>query len=236
MEIHGVNETVEWSSLFGIKVDGNDKMSSPSDLFGKEILPGYTVESEYGTLKFNPIIVPDFSKRSEEFESFKMCFNDIKKFINEKDLLEKGDYAFFMRKHISWLPIDYGEDKVYDFARALDASFCCRVFESGVFLHYNTCSLFAPCDLSGWRYIQDTLSYNDLVVTKTLSYSTGVYIQSLGVCKGKVSYSRSNTPEIVDEVFTHIPTHNYLSWAFHCASSNGSLINSCSKKPVILFT
>lgn len=78
MEIHGVNETVEYSSLFGIEVNGIGRMFSPSDLFGKEILPGYTVESEYGTLKFNPIVVPDFSKRSEEFESFKMCFNDIK--------------------------------------------------------------------------------------------------------------------------------------------------------------
>ena len=38
MEINSVKETVEYSSLFGIKVDSIDKMSSPSDLFGKEIL------------------------------------------------------------------------------------------------------------------------------------------------------------------------------------------------------
>ena len=236
MEIHGVNETVEYSSLFGIEVNGIGRMSSPSDLFGKEILPGYTVESEYGTLKFNPIVVQDFSKRSEEFESFKMCFNDIKNFINEKNLLKKGDSAFLAKKNISWLPIDYGYNKVYDFARALDTSFCCRLFESGVFLCQGTCSLFAPCDAPGWKYIQDILSYNDLVVTKALSYSTGVYIQSLEVCKGKVSRSRLHTPEIVDEVFKHYPTHHYLSWAFHCASSNGSLMDSCSKEIVRLFT
>lgn len=63
-------------------------------MFGKEILPGYT--SDYGTLKFKPIIVPDFSNNLEEFESFKLCFNDIKKFLIEKDLLEKGDCSFFM--------------------------------------------------------------------------------------------------------------------------------------------
>ena len=235
MEIHNVNDQFECSSLFGINIDNIYKMSSPSDFFGKEILPGCTVESEYGTLKFNPIIVPDFSNNHEEFESFKLCFNDIKKFITEKDLLEKGDSAFFMKKHISWLPIDYGLNKLYYFARALDTSFCCRLFETGVSLRSDTCTLFAPCDYPGWRYIQDILSYNYLVVTEALSYGTGVYIQSLGVCKGKISNSRSNTPEIVDEVFMNIPTHNYLSWAFHCASSNGSLMNYCSKKIVRLF-
>ena len=122
------------------------------------MLPGYTTESEYGVLKFNPIVVPDFSSNDEEFESFKMCFNDIKKFIIEKDLFEKGDIAFFMRKHISWLPIDYGDNKAYDFARALDTSFRCRLFKSGVSLRYDTCSLFAPIDQPGWRYIQDILS------------------------------------------------------------------------------
>ena len=75
-----------------------------------------------------------------------------------------------------------------------------------------------------------------MAVTKTLSYSSGVYIQSLGVCKGRVTYSLSHTPEIVGEVITHIPTHNYLSWAFHYASLNGSLMDSFSGKIVSLFT
>ena len=100
-------KTVEYSNLFGIKVDFSiDKISSPSDLFGKVLLPQYTSESEYGVLKFNPIIVPDFSNNDKDFETFKIIFNEIKKFIIEKDLLEKGDLAFYMRKHISWLPID----------------------------------------------------------------------------------------------------------------------------------
>ena len=113
MEINSVKETVECSSLFGIKVDSIDKMSSPSDLFGKEILSWYIAENEYGVLKFNPIVVPDVSNNKEEFESFKVYFNDIKKFMIEKDLLEKGNLAFFMKKLISFLPIDYGNNKVY---------------------------------------------------------------------------------------------------------------------------
>ena len=161
MEIPSVNEPIEFSSLFGIKNDSFDKISSPSDSFGKEILPEYTIESEYGTLKFNPIIVPDFSNNIEEFENFKICFNEIKKFIFEKDLLEKGDSAFYMKKYISWLSIDYGENKIYDFASTLDTSFCCRLFESGVSLRNDTCTLFAPMKAYNWRYIKDALSYND---------------------------------------------------------------------------
>ena len=119
MEIHNVIGSEECSNLFGLNIDIIDKISSPSDLFNKEILPGYIVESDYGTLKFKPIIVPDFSNNLEEFESFKLCFNDIKKFLIEKDLLEKSECAFFMKKTISFLPLDYGESKIYDFVGPL---------------------------------------------------------------------------------------------------------------------
>jgi len=94
MEIPSVNESIEFSSLFGIKNDSFDKISSPSDLFGKEILPEYTIESEYGTLKFNPIIVPDFSNNNEEFENFKICFNEIKKLYLRKICLKKETRPF----------------------------------------------------------------------------------------------------------------------------------------------
>ena len=235
MEIHNANKTPQYSSLFGIKDYNIDKISSPSDLIGMELLPEYTSESEYGVLKFNPIVIPDFSNNDEEFEYFEMCFNDIKKFITEKNLLEKGDAAFYMKKHISWLPIDYGDNKVYDFARALDTSFYCRLFESGEHLRYDICTLFAPCDKPAWRYIPDILLYNKTNVNRTLSYSTGIYIQSLGICKNKISYPDSHTNEIICKIFNHIPTYNYLSWAFHYASLNCSLMNSFSGKTIALF-
>ena len=56
-----INEKLEYSSLFGIKDYNIDKISSPSDLIGLELLPEYTSKSEYGVLKFNPIVIPDFS-------------------------------------------------------------------------------------------------------------------------------------------------------------------------------
>ena len=53
MEIHNANKTPQYSSLFGIKDYNINKISSPSDLIGMELLPEYTFESEYGVLKFN---------------------------------------------------------------------------------------------------------------------------------------------------------------------------------------
>ena len=39
-----------------------------SDLFGKEILPECIFESEFGKLKFNAVVIPDFSKDKVELE------------------------------------------------------------------------------------------------------------------------------------------------------------------------
>ena len=91
-------------------------------------------------------------------------------------------------------------------------------------------------DQPGWKYIKDILSYNDLTVDKALSFYTGIYIQSLGLCKNKISYSYtdSHTPLIAVEIFKHILKYNYLSWAIHYASLNGSLMDSLSGKIVRL--
>lgn len=64
-------------------------LSQPSDLFGKEILPECSFESEYGILKFNVIVVPDFSNDKVELESLTNHFDKIKAFIKEEDLLKK---------------------------------------------------------------------------------------------------------------------------------------------------
>jgi hypothetical protein len=47
---------------------------------------------------------------------------------------------------------------------------------------------------------------------------------------GEVSPSMSHTPEIIDEVFKHLPIQNYLSWAFYYASSNESSLTPFSKE------
>ena len=83
-------------------------MLQPSDLFGKEILPDCTFESEYGKLKFNAVFVPDFSKDKIELELLTRHFDDIKAFIKEKDLLKKSEIA----KQISDKVISHASDLI----------------------------------------------------------------------------------------------------------------------------
>ena len=73
-----------------MSVSAKDKIdvsliSQPSDLFGKEILPECKFESEFGKLKFNAIIVPDFSNDKIELENLTKHLDEIKNFIKEED-------------------------------------------------------------------------------------------------------------------------------------------------------
>ena len=65
----------------------------PSDLFGQEILPECTFESEYGKLKFKSVFIPDFSKDEIELELLTRQFGDIKAFMEENDFLKKSEIA-----------------------------------------------------------------------------------------------------------------------------------------------
>ena len=69
-----------------------DDILQPSDLFGKEILPECTFESEYGTLKLHLVVVPDFLD-NEIVIRFEKCFDKIKAFMKEDDLLKKMRYV-----------------------------------------------------------------------------------------------------------------------------------------------
>lgn len=96
-----MDERPQYSSLFRVKVCNINKISQPSYLLGKEMLPECTVKSEYGTLKFNLIVIANYSNNGEELEDFTMRFDDIKRFMNEEDLSEKEDIAHFLRTNIS---------------------------------------------------------------------------------------------------------------------------------------
>lgn len=80
-------------------------LSQLSDLFGKELLPECSFESEYGKLKFNAIIVPDFSNDEIEVKTLTKHFDKIKAFIKEEDLLKKSviiDSIFWIVPHATF--------------------------------------------------------------------------------------------------------------------------------------
>ena len=120
-------------------------ISQPSDLFGKEILPECTFESEYGKLKFNAVVVPDFSKNKMELELLTKYFDDIKAFMKESDLLKKSEIIepiFGFVPHVTFGRVTFGLDltKSYLFINILRASIKFRLFENGEQLHFSICS------------------------------------------------------------------------------------------------
>ena len=62
-----------------------------SKLFGKEILPECTFESEYGKLKFNSVIVPYFPDKASN-KNFEQIFFMLKALMRKRDLLKKMNW------------------------------------------------------------------------------------------------------------------------------------------------
>ena len=215
-----------------------DDVLQPSDLFGKEILPECTFESEYGILKFHSVVVPDFSDNEECFKDFAKCFGSIKNFMKENDLSKKHEissYIPFCITPLASIPYKYANE-AYNFAKRITANFACRFFENGVSLSWDIYSVFCPSVINFIELNHDILLYNNSPISEALSYGTSQYILAIVQIKAS-SDERSNMPfikasKIINEVSASCPTHNYLSWALYRASSNKSLLNSyyeCNK-------
>ena len=171
-------------SVGGNKIDVSSILQ-PSDLFGKDILPECTFESEYGKLKFNAVFVPDFSKDKIELELLTRQFDDIKSFIKEEDLLKKRAIAkkisenvhFHVSELINKGVTQYWCDEKCGFRNILRSNVSFRLFEEGTCLNYSICKEFRYS--SPDEFNSGILSYNDRPVKHPLMYGAGVYIAAL---------------------------------------------------------
>ena len=70
--------------------------------------------------------------------------------------------------------------------------------------------------------IHSLMSWNEIPVTQPLACSTGIYIQSLGKALNPNASGDFYYPELKDDILKDklFPSHNYLSWALHGASSD----------------
>ena len=208
-------------------------ISQLSDLFGKELLPECTFKSEYGKLTFKAVIIPDFSKDEIELKHLTKHFDDIKAFMKEDDLLKKSeiiDSIFGFVPHVTFGKVTFGLDltKSYLFINILRASIKFRLFENGGQLQCSICSNF------GYEMSPKThslMSWNDVPVVQQLACSTGIYIQSLGKALNPNARGVFRAPELVDDILkdNRFPSHNYLSWALHGASSDKLLLSFVAK-------
>ena len=209
----------------------------PSDLFGREILPECTFESEYGKLKFNSVVVPDFSKDKIELELLTKQFDDIKAFMKEKDLLKKSEIAKQISKNvcshaselISKGITQYWWNEKCDFRNILRANVSFRLFEEGTCLNYAICNEFRYS--SPDEFNSGILSYNTSPVKHPLMYGAGVYIYAIKKALKPSIRCNKEIQKISEKIlFAGLPKHNYLSWAFYNASLDDELLSFILEK------
>jgi len=221
-------------SNFSIKENHITKeITQPSDLFGQEILSECTFESEYGKLTLGPVLVPDFSSDEKGAVRLKEEFENLKLFIAEKDFPRKGDIVKLIYKNEFSLLIPDGKLEDSDFSRSseafteftliLKASIEARLFEIGHSIDYKLCREFGygePAFLSTGRVL-----YNDVPVIQPLSCAGGVFAYCLHYALNPDIFCPSDYVDLRDDILNKgVPTHNYLSWAFSCASRDEWMI------------
>ena len=81
-------EDIETSSI------KTSQIKQLSDLFGKTIIPEQAVENQYGSLKFHPVVMPDFSANREDLGFLNEHFEDIYEMVTTDDLFRKDRIAF----------------------------------------------------------------------------------------------------------------------------------------------
>ena len=195
-------------------------ISKPSDLFGKEILPECTFESEYGKLKLSAVVVPDLSENKAQLELLAKQFDDIKALMKEDDILNKSKIASRLfieaRRFIPSVDgYEYGNTKDYfttvqerqmDFRNLLRLGILLRLFETGISMRYGN-SVIQP-----------------------LACATGIYILCLGKYLNPQNVCDLDFPDTLARIKEiGIPRNNILSWALFNASSDSALLYNVSK-------
>lgn len=222
-------------------------ISKPSDLFGKEILPECTFESEYGKLKLSAVVVPDLSENKAQLELLAKQFDDIKALMKEDDILNKSKIASRLfieaRRFIPSVDgYEYGNTKDYfttvqerqmDFRNLLRLGILLRLFETGISMRYSICLEFGfdQYDSTMAKDILNSLmSYNGNSVIQPLACATGIYILCLGKYLNPQNVCDLDFPDTLARIKEiGIPRNNILSWALFNASSDSALLYNVSK-------
>ena len=204
------------------------EITQPSDLFGQEILPECTFESEYGKLTLGRVVVPDFSSDEKGSVRLKEEFDKLKSFIEEKDLSRKLDIAdqIYENEFVKAVPGNRSgtpnrvlrSSKTFsEFIDSLSAIVHAQLFELGLYSRVEICSDFgynARAPLSS-----RVVFYNNAPLTQPLSCAVGLYIYCLRCALDTRNFCVYQ--DVLDRVLINeLPTHNYLSWACSRASAD----------------
>lgn len=211
------------------------EITQPSDLFGQEILPECTFESEYGKLTLGRVVVPDFSSDEKGSVRLKEEFDNLKSFIEEKELSRKLDIAdqIYKNEFSATAPLVVSDfdarnsGAFSEFLHFLKAGVRARLFEIGKNLDNCLCKEFGYCGDACLS--SGIVQYNEHPVIQPLSCAGGVYAYCLKYVLNPEIFCPPDYRDLKNEVLIDgIPTHNYLSWAFSCASVDEELISLVS--------
>lgn len=214
------------------------EITQPSDLFGREILSECTFESEYGKLTLGNQIVPDFSEDEKGGVRLKEEFDNLKSFIEEKDLSRKLDIAKLIHAN-EFSCVDSSGNLIIsnyasrsssifsEFIGVLLANIRARAFELGIDSSYHICREFG--------YGQDAklssgmVHFNNIPIIQPLSCAGGVYAYCLHYVLNDDIYCPPDYQNLKNEILIDgIPSHNYLSWAFSSAYNDKEIISFVS--------
>ena len=204
------------------------EITQPSDLFGREILPECTFESEYGKLTLGRVVVPDFSSDEKGSVRLKEEFDNLKSFIAEKELSRKLGIA--ERVHGNEFsavdPLGYPIISNYasrssgifsKFTCTLMSSTRARAFELGIYSSVDICDEFGYDKMASLS--SGIILYNDSPVVQPLSCGVGMYVYGLRCILNPRNFCVYEG--LLERILTNgLPTHNYLSWACSCASGD----------------
>ena len=216
----------------------SNEIIQPSDLFNLEILPECTFESEYGKLTIRPILVPDFSTDEKGAARLKKEFDNLKSFIEEKDLSKKfGIIDHIHQNELSSIidPSGYLIPLVEEsysmifsnFIRTLRANIRARLFELGIYSSFDICMDFGYGGDA--KLSSGMIHYNDIPIIQPLSCAGGVYLYGLKYALNPDAFCPPDYEDLKDDIiYNGLPNHNYLTWAFYNASADQYMISLVS--------
>ena len=214
-----------------IKKNDIQEIENPKDIFGKEILPEITFESQYGKLTFSRVIIPDFSKNERAFDYLKEDFLIITSITSVKDLL----YKWKKVKLLIFFYYNYQRysDEYFSFIDILKANIKARLLESG------NSSCFTVCREFGYeksaRLCSGQVKFNDIPIYQPLASTGGLYLYILRyiliefkgfwIHKGFVEKIKKNN---------ELPKNNYISWAFYSSLRDYEILKFSSSRNLSL--
>ena len=218
------------------------------DLFGKTIIPEQVVESEYGLLKFNPVVMPDFSGNKEDLGFLNEHLDAIYKMVTTGDMSLTNGIAIDLIRTIS--QISHKNSGIYRLLRDIVLSVLCRSIESieiNPSLSPKSNSSLSPISVfkgneilimynMGYNCFTSIISYNGFPVKDEDFCRAMVYLSSLDAACLHPDYSfvlhsydeeYLNKTSLIKE--NSIPKTNLLSWALDKGNTDVDLLSFTSK-------